>query len=330
MLQPHLAYSEPVVFVGTEPQRLRHRPSSAEGIVLTGPKTPEGIAAVYRPGIDFVVDAAAGTVRRTEDSAIPDWREHPHYGLDRFDHAQVPYRPNGDFACTIRYDAWVDDAAPGPSVPPMQESLPSVYRKLADGEAVTYVVYGDSISAGYEASVPALSYAERFAASLRDRFPGAAVVLHNKALPGEGSYGGVKRIDEVIALAPDLVTIAYGMNDQNRNPDGGNATALDAFERNIAAMTRGIREKTGADVMLVTPCLPNPRWTYASENAPAFAEAIRQVGSSMGVPVADAQRLWLAELAAGKSHESLLFNNLNHPNDYGHGVYAAALEQYLR
>jgi hypothetical protein len=38
--------------------------------------------------------------------------------------------------------------------------------------------------------------------------------------------------------------------------------------------------------------------------------------------------LWQEELAAGKSHESLLLNNLNHPNDYGHEVYYKALKPY--
>ncbi|TLS50876.1 SGNH/GDSL hydrolase family protein [Paenibacillus antri] len=319
-------FSEPLVFVGTAPQKLRYAPASADGIVLTGPPSPEGASAAYRAGVDYVVDAEARTVRRTEGSRIPDWREHPHFGLDKFDHAKVPYRSNGDFTCTIRYNVGeVGAAAP---VPPMRETLPKLYRKLAAGETVTYVVYGDSISAGYEASAPELSYPERFAASLRSRFPGAEVVVRNRAVPGEGSFGGVKRIDDVVALRPDLVTIAYGMNDQNRNPDGSNATPVEAFERNVAAMATAVRERSNADVLLVTPCLPNPRWAYASDNATAFAEAIRRVGAALGVPVADAQRIWLAELAAGKSHESLLLNNLNHPNDYGHGLYAEALEPY--
>jgi len=39
---------------------------------------------------------------------------------------------------------------------------------------------------------------------------------------------------------------------------------------------------------------------------------------------------YVVDAAAGKSHESLLFNNLNHPNDYGHGLYASALALLLR
>ncbi|HOJ11894.1 MAG TPA: hypothetical protein PK733_15070 [Clostridiales bacterium] len=37
----------------------------------------------------------------------------------------------------------------------------------------------------------------------------------------------------------------------------------------------------------------------------------------------------MEELVAGKSHESLLLNNINHPNDYGHWLYFKALERLL-
>ena len=317
---------EPAVFVGTEPQRLRHRLATGDRVAVTGPM---GGAETFREGIDYVVDAEGGTVRRTEGSRIPDWREHPHYGLDRFDHADVPYRSNGDFTCTVQYEAIISEAAASGPAGSLEEALPKLYRKLSAGLPVVYVVYGDSISAGHEASAPELSYPERFAARLRSRFPGAEIAVRNAALPGEGSGGGVRRIGEALALSPDLLTIAYGMNDQNRNPDGSNATPVDAFERNVAAMASTARELADAEVVFVTPCLPNPRWKYASERATDFAEAVRRVGASLGVPVADAQRAWIDELEAGKSHQSLLFNNLNHPNDYGHGLYAAALERLL-
>lgn len=55
----------------------------------------------------------------------------------------------------------------------------------------------------------------------------------------------------------------------------------------------------------------------------------RRLANQYEVALADVQKLWLAELAAGKSNASLLMNNVNHPNEYGHSLYARALAELL-
>lgn len=314
---------EAIVFVGTEPQKLRYTPSCVETLLLRGPTVSP---MVFIQGSDYVIDLETGTIRRTEQSRIPDWREHPLFGLEHFDHRGVGSVDNSAYTCILDYET----GEQGRALPSRRELLPRLHEKLKEGETVRYVVYGDSISAGYEASKPIYAYAELFAASLRAAYPATEIHVHNKAIGGENSHGGVKRLHEdVIALQPDLITIAYGMNDQNRNPDGSNATPIAAFERNLTMMIDGIRNHTAADIILITPCLPNPRWMFASSNVTEYADAIRRLGAARGVPVADVQQRWEEDLAAGKSHESLLLNNLNHPNDYGHKLYAEVLSSYI-
>ncbi len=318
--------SETLVFIGVEEQKLRYPPMPGAHIRLIGPSLNP---AVYEPDTDYELDAKAGTIRRTADSRIPDWRSHPHYGKTSFDHRESDSYSNAGYTCTIEYTPAAGDGEPS-DTNPKYTGLPNLCQKLAAGEPIHYVVFGDSISAGYEASRPEFSYPECFASVMRARYPDAPIAVLNKAVGGESSVGGLKRLQhDVIALRPDLVTIAYGMNDQNRQPDGSNAVPVEAFKRHLAEMAAGVQAQTDADILLVTPCLPNPHWMFASSNAAAYAEAIRCVGVELSLPVADVQQAWLEELAAGKSHESLLLNNLNHPNDYGHGVYAAVLARFL-
>lgn len=328
---------ETVVFAGTQAQKLRLAPLRSRPVMLRGPISNP---TLYEEGTDYVIDYDAGTVRRTEGSRIPDWRNHPMYGLDSFDHRDFPSYSNAEYTCMIEYEGKGGAEEPlDPAAKPdmngaagsdlMRRYLPHLHKKLSDNEPVHYVVYGDSISTGCEAS-PGLAYFECFADALRFRFPQAKLTVHRKALGGETSRGGLERLEnDCIALQPDLVTIAYGMNDQNRQPDGTNAVLLEEFEHNIREMVMRIRNASEADVLLITPCLPNPRWIFASNNAAEYAEAIRSVGRTEHVPVADVQRIWQQELAAGKTHESLLLNNLNHPNDYGHWLYYQAMVPYL-
>ncbi|WP_130610482.1 hypothetical protein [Cohnella abietis] len=57
---------------------------------------------------------------------------------------------------------------------------------------------------------------------------------------------------------------------------------------------------------------------YKSGDIHHYAEMIRRLGDEYGIGVTVAHILWQQELNAGKTPESLLLNNINHPNGYGH------------
>jgi len=170
-----------------------------------------------------------------------------------------------------------------------------------------------------------LAYFGRFAAELGNLYPEGRIRIVNKSIGGEDTNGGSARVEsDVVPLQPDLVSIGYGMNDQNVHEDGSHTTSLEQFDRNLRHMIDAIRAAGDTDIVLVTPCEPNPNWQHTSGKTPLYADVIRRLGQEYGIGVADAHAEWTAELAAGKTHESLLLNNVNHPNDYGHWIYSKA------
>ncbi len=321
---------ESIVLMAADPHQLRFRQLVRDSLSLHSKATSENPDhMLYSEGIDFIVDDECGTIRRTVESSIPDWSKHPLYGKSDFDHSDYPSFTNQTYTLYADYD-YFDPTAATDAAAVGSEALSRILAKLANGEAVNYVVFGDSISTGAEVSEEANKFYNRFAETLRRRFPGAAIDVRMKAIGGESSEGGLKRLqDDVISQAPDLVTIGYGMNDQNKQANGTNAISPAQFERNIATMIEAVQKHTEADIILITPCLPNPLWTYASPNVTDYAGKLRELGFKYRIGVADLQRIWLDELAAGKTHESLLINNVNHPNDYGHSLYAQALNVIL-
>ncbi|NOU71391.1 hypothetical protein GC098_08145 [Paenibacillus sp. LMG 31458] len=321
--------SESIVMMATEPHKLRFRSLVRESLRLRSKASSEYPDQVlYSEGTDYIVDYESGTIKRTAASSIPDWSKHPTYGKSDFNHSDYPDITNQTYILYADYEYFDPTAASDVAVG--SEALSRILAKLANSEPVTYVVFGDSISTGAEVSEEANKFHNRFAETLRRRFPGAAIDVRMKAIGGESSEGGLKRLqDDVIAQAPDLVTIGYGMNDQNKQANGTNAISPAQFERNIATMIEAVQKHTEADIVLITPCLPNPLWTYASPNVTDYADKLRELGFKYRVGVADLQRIWLDELTAGKTHESLLINNVNHPNDYGHSLYAQALNSLL-
>lgn len=323
---------ETVVMVGEEPHKLRYR-ALAEGSLHLRSKLkrddPDNVS--YVEGEHYTVDYDEGTIRRQPGSSIPDWSEHPTYGKTEFNHSDYPDYSNRRFTLYTDYlYLRPDDGSEVKSSPSMPEALSQLRKKLEQGEAITYVVFGDSISTGAEASEESMKYYHLFAAAVRERFPAASIQVRMKAVGGESSQGGLGRLSrDVLSERPDLVTIGYGMNDQNRRSDGTNGVPPEQFERNISRMIDDIQQHTDASIILITPCLPNPHWKYASSNTSDYAEVLRKLGANRQVAVADLQQIWLEELSAGKTPESLLLNNVNHPNDYGHLLYARALKRLI-
>jgi lysophospholipase L1-like esterase len=340
-----------MVFEGAEPQPLRYAPHTAGKPRLRSkadPNHPDNVW--FEDGADYVFHTANGTVGRTAASRIPDWREHPLYGRSGFDHRDFKTISNSAYTvyADYGYEAIAEDGCPSDAASDKmadEASMPStrtpaiwnagaspgldkIRQRLAAGESAVFVVFGDSISMGAEIGEVRYKFAFRFAESLRSRFPEARIELKNKAIGGEASARALTRLhDDVIAERPDLVLIGYGMNDQNRKEDGSNSISPQSFERNIASMIEQIRAGTEADLILITPCVPNPDWIFASANVADYAMALRRLAARYGTAIADVQLGWQAELAAGKSHASLLVNNVNHPNEYGHGIYARTLEK---
>ncbi|MHB1356058.1 MAG: SGNH/GDSL hydrolase family protein [Anaerolineae bacterium] len=270
----------------------------------------------YEEGLDYQVDYQQGAVWRVAGSRIPDFTRNILFGLKGFDHNQFPVYGNHE------YFIWVDYQAPQakPLTSPSSQAhlLPRTAKKLREGGPFRVVAYGDSITSGGEASEVRLQYQERWIAGLAQQFPTAQLISENGSTGGDASYQGVQRLEEkVLSRNPDLVLVAFGMNDLR--------TPRAEFVGNLTTMISQIRAHTNAEVMLVSTFPPNPDWVYASGNSDEVAVATEEVASSAHCAYADVHAVW-AQVLRRKDLPSLLGNNINHPNDFGHWLYLQALE----
>jgi lysophospholipase L1-like esterase len=200
--------------------------------------------------------------------------------------------------------------------------LATVRKKLETGGPFKIVSYGDSITAGGEASTPDRRFTNRFADYLRTKFPKAKIELVDVSIPGYSSQQGIDWFDQKVGpvAKPDLVLVGFGMNDHNQ---GG--PEPDKFKDNLLAIVRLIRERNGADVVLFSAFPPNDNWLFGSHRMEKFAEATRQAAADADCAYVDVFGTWSIVLER-KGQSSLLNNNINHPNDFGHWLYEQAFE----
>jgi len=203
------------------------------------------------------------------------------------------------------------------------DRLPRVAARLKNKEPLTIVVTGDSISNGYNASEftnapPFVPPYPKLVASQLERTCGSKVALHNLAVNGWSSAQGAADFDKVTRLDPDLVVIAFGMNDVGRrDPEG--------FKANIQSMLDQLRDnRPEAEVILVATMTGNPDWRATpAEMFPVYRDALKSL-EGPGVVLADLTAVW-QRLLKRKRFADLTGNGVNHPNDYGHRVYAQTL-----
>ncbi len=207
-------------------------------------------------------------------------------------------------------------------------------RDAQHNPPVTIAFIGDSVTQGcfecwydkdagfYGSTEPAEGYVSKLQSILRLLCPNAQLNIINAGVGGDTAAGGLARFDRDVApFAPDLVVVAFALNDSGGGPDG-----IPAY---VAAL-QGLFEKTGAlgaECILLTPNVMNDRVSpyltdpvladaarsFMQVDLDAYVAAARAAAAAAGVPVCDVYAKWCALRSAGVNTTELLANKLNHP-----------------
>ena len=170
---------------------------------------------------------------------------------------------------------------------------------------------GDSLTAGLGVS-PEEAYPAVLEARLRRE--GFEYRVINAGVSGDTSAGGLRRIDWVLKLRPDVVIVALGAN------DGLRGQAPDVLRDNL---TRIIERARAAGVRVLLAGMRVPR-NYGDDYARAFAGVYPAVARATGVPLAP----FLLDGVAG----DVRLNQPDgiHPTVEGQRVIAERLWPYLK
>jgi lysophospholipase L1-like esterase len=207
-----------------------------------------------------------------------------------------------DMQTVITYEhqpnAW---AGPKPTF--VGNQLPNTLKILREKKPLTIGLLGDSISTGCNASGWA------------------------NAAPYQPAYQdllamNLEAIGKVVEAKPDLVILAFGMNDVS-----GVATV--DYQANLKRMIDAVHDANPkAEVILVASMLGNRDWVaLRHEYFIPYRDALAQLCKT-GIVLADMTSMW-TELFKYKKDWDMTGNGVNHPNDFGHRIYAQVLSTLL-
>lgn len=205
--------------------------------------------------------------------------------------------------------------------------LPRTIKKLQKHDTTSIVLLGDSISTGCNASgwAGGAPFQPAFFGLLQENLQHHyqnRIALTNLSVGGKDTKWALTQVDEVVKADPDLVIIAFGMNDSA-------GRSAEEFKANTKALIEQIQKKQPrAEFILVAPMLGNRDWIRLKhELFPQYRDALAEL-TQPGVALADMTSLW-TEFFKHKQDWDLTGNGVNHPNDFGHRVYAQVLSTLL-
>lgn len=212
------------------------------------------------------------------------------------------------------------------------EKLPKTYFKLISGNQINMVCLGDSISAGWTASGYSMvnmkpfmpQYFNLVSNYLKEKVNGN-IKTANLSVGGKTSDWGAaaKQINDVVSKNPDLVIIAFGMN-EGVDKNYINST----YKRNIKSIMDKVRAVCPeTEFILVATMLPNAEIGFIKgvsvlQQQGNYLASLNELESEYeGVAVADVTTI-SKEILSKKAFRDVSANNINHPNDYMQRVYA--------
>jgi lysophospholipase L1-like esterase len=282
----------------------------------------------YKQGVDWDYDGASNVLRLLPGSHAPSMMQTDLY--PQSPSAQTKSRVGGGYIL-FHEDSFFHNkqlmvsyshavglwTGPTPSV--ATTNLPRTLAKLGARTALRVTLYGDSISEGFNASGFPETAAPPFQPSWGDlvvrqvqSFYGASVILSNTAYRGTSSVwamNGDNVQHRVIDTSPDLVILAFGMN------DGSEHRSAAEFASNIASVISTVRASLpNVEFILVAPTVPNPE---AADFIGTQRDYGPVLGAMVGAGVAFVDMTTTHDaLLARKRYRDMAGNNVNHPNDF--------------
>jgi lysophospholipase L1-like esterase len=206
-------------------------------------------------------------------------------------------------------------------------ALPRSIFKLLNKRPLSIVVLGDSISTGLNSSKVGKAapwqpgYPELLKLHLEARFR-KQLDLKNLSVGGKDTSWALTQIGDVVKAKPDLVILAFGMNDSA-------GRSAEDYKANTQKLINGIRQDLpDAEFILVASMLGNRDWTtLRHELFPEYRDALAEL-CEPGIALADLTSIWAGFLELKKDWDQT-GNGVNHPNDFGHRVYAQVISTLL-
>lgn len=209
--------------------------------------------------------------------------------------------------------------------------IPNTVEKLKAGKPLRILAWGDSVTDASYLKNNSLRWQEQFVARLKKLYPKAEIKLFTNAWGGRSMRafinepaGSVRNFNRsVINAKPDLVITEF-VNDA--------ALPAGSWSEYMPKVLSAFRENK-IEWIILTPHYVRPDWMgLASQNGAGiendprlFTKYLRTFSEDNKIALADSAKIYGTLWKQGIPYNTLMTNNINHPNPEGMKIFVDAL-----
>lgn len=188
-----------------------------------------------------------------------------------------------------------------------------VMQRAENGESITVVFLGGSITQDSAATVHEKCYAYRTYLWWCENFPKASICYVNAGIGATDSRFAAARLSEdVLSKHPDVVYCEFSVNDEN--------TAL--YKESFEGVIRGILTAPGEPALFLFN-------NVFYDDGRSAQEVHNEVALYYDLPVVSIRDSIYEEILLGNLTRSLITADNLHPNDYGHSLVADVITNLM-
>ena len=189
----------------------------------------------------------------------------------------------------------------------------SLRTGFESGRYRTVVAFGDSIVSGHQQPE---GWPEILGRDIASMYDGVRVL--NSGVSGNRAGDGFRRLQrDVLDHQPDLVLIAFGLNDMK------NGVSLTRFEEDLSSIVREVSGSGAQPVLLTTTRLQRGASMLARVNPAPYNDAIKMLAEARGIPLIDVN-----DKFKGMNTAQFLMDAA-HPNGEGYKALADIIRKGL-
>lgn len=321
-------YNETIMFVGqSDEQQLLYPATEIVSVRSYDLKTE------YKLGVDYLFDEQTNSITLTDNTRMPYFVKKAYYpDVSQYHSASrntgLFFKEGGlisERQLAVTYRAKKDDTLTIPTN--YSDRYANFLNKVESGEKVKICFFGDSITVGGNSSgfvnIPPYmpNFANLVTEGLKVLYSNPNIEMVNHAKGGETSLWGMRNISLVTDENPDLVVLAWGMNDLT--------LGAGRFKNQVKEMIDSIKNACpNADILLVGSMYPNGdvlefrmNNDYVSSPFTLYEHKQKELAEEYGLGIALVTTMH-REMLEKKSYYSMTANNINHPSDFLIRIYA--------
>ena len=291
----------------------------------------------YKEGVDYLL--SGNQLTRLPGSSMPYFTMeelYPPQQVERSRAGRFPEKPwimFGEGSWIAQHQVFVsyshDDKWDGFIPADQSDRFSKTLKKLENGEPLTLLFFGDSITTGVNSSgkLDFAPYADPWPIlvkkSLEYFYPNAKINYVNTAVGGKRTAWGLETLEEnLLVYRPDTLILGFGMNDRF------------STEEHVAELRELIERIRDAlpeiEIAVIATMLPNFEAFKFWGNQHLFEDAYRKLllpahPTLALVPMTSVHKALLQK----KHYHDMTGNNINHPNDFLARAYAHTIVRVI-